>query len=97
LTGKELPTIRRVVVPYFEGRAVALLRLLEPEDDSNKTFRNVGNHLQINTVKHPRRPQSTRRKRFGLNDLRSREFRKNHCSKSAFCFLRTGEAKILLQ
>jgi hypothetical protein len=84
------------VLPYFEGRAVALLRLLEPEDDSNKTFRNVRNYLQIIIVKHPRRPQSTRRKLFGLNDLRER-VQKIHWSKTVFSRLRIGEAKILLQ
>jgi len=81
---------------YFEGRAVALLRLLEPEDDGSKTLRNVRNYLQINTVKHPRRPQSTRRKHFGLNDLRE-SVQKIYWSKTAFSRLRTGEAKILLQ
>ena len=84
------------MLPYFEGRAVAVLRLLEPEEDGNKTFRNVRNYLQINTVKHPRRPQSTRRKHFGLNDLRE-SVQKICCSKTVFSRPRTGEAKILLQ
>jgi hypothetical protein len=58
---------------HFRGRVVALLRLLEPEDDGNKTFRNVGNYLQINKAKHPGRPRYSRRKYFGLLDLRERE------------------------
>jgi hypothetical protein len=82
-------------LPYFEGTAVALLRLFESEDDGNKTFRNVGNYLQINIVKHPRRPQSTRRKHFGLNDFRER-VQETRWSKTVFCLPR-GEAKILLQ
>jgi len=82
---------------HFRGRVVALLRLLEPEDDGNKTFRNVGNYLQINKAKHPGRPRYSRRKYFGLLDLRERErVQKIHWSKTVFYCLRTGEAKILL-